>query len=301
MSKKKGKRPPKAEPVASTKLPPKLPSAYTLVKTAANTLWHNRRLFAGITLVYGLLNLILVQGIAGSNDVTSLKDTLDKIFTGHLGSLASGVSVFTVMLGSAGNSSSQTAGAYQLFLGLIVSLAIVWALRQVLSGAKLRVRDAFYKGIYPLVPFMLVLIVVGLQLIPLLIGSSIYSIVVTNAIAVSLVEKLLWDLLFALLALLTLYMLSSSLFALYIVTLPDMTPVKALKSAKELVKGRRWTVLRKIIALPVILLVVAGIIMIPIIIWLTPLARWVFFILTMSTLLALHSYMYTLYRELLNE
>jgi uncharacterized membrane protein YoaK (UPF0700 family) len=96
-------------------------------------------------------------------------------------------------------------------------------------------------------------------------------------------------------------MISSSLFALYIVTLPDMTPFKALRSARELVRHRRWTVLRKILFLPIILLVVAAIIMLPIIIWLTSLAQWVFFLLTMFALVAANAYMYTLYRELLNE
>jgi hypothetical protein len=96
-------------------------------------------------------------------------------------------------------------------------------------------------------------------------------------------------------------MISSSLFALYIVTLPDMTPMKALRSARELVRHRRWTVLRKILCLPLILLVAGAVIMLPIIIVLTPLAQWVFFLLTMLALVAAHAYMYTLYRELLNE
>ncbi len=52
---------------------------------------------------------------------------------------------------------------------------------------------------------------------------------------------------FFLLAMLTLIYVKSSLFALYIVTLPDMTPMKALRSARELARYRRWTVLRKIL------------------------------------------------------
>lgn len=283
------------------KHPVKLPSVYALTKTAAQTVWLHRRLFAGLILIYGLLNLILVQGIAGNSDVSSLKNSLDQAFNGHFGSIASGLSIFTVLVGSAGNASNQTAGAYQVFIALVCSLAIIWALRQVLAGTKLRLRDPFYRGVYPLVPFVLVLLVVGLQLIPLAIGSSLYSLVINNGIAVYFIEKFIWALLYAALALLTLYMLSSSLFALYIVTLPDMTPLKALRSARELVRYRRWTVLRKVLCLPIILFVVAAVIMLPIILWLTPLAQWIFFILTMCSLLALHAYMYTLYRELLNE
>jgi hypothetical protein len=232
----------------------RLPNAWQLTRTTALTLWDNRRLFVGLTLVYGLLNLVLVQGLSSSTDMTSLKHTLSQAFTGHLGSVASSLSVFVVLVDSAGNSSSPTAGVYQLLLALIVSLAVIWALRQRLAGHQIRVRDAYYRGMYPLIPFILVLIVVGLQLLPLLIGSTLYSLVISNGIAVNFIEKLIWLLVFALLALWTLYMLSSSLFALYIVTLPDMTPLKALRSARELVRHRRWTVLRKILCLPVILL-----------------------------------------------
>jgi len=288
-------------PYQQVRHPMRLSNVWQLTKSVTELLWLHRRLFIGITLVYGLLNLILVKGLASSTDVASLKSQLSQIFTGHFGSLASGLSIFVVLIGSAGNGSSNTAGAYQLFLALIVSLAVIWALRQTLAGRQLRIRDAYYQGMYPFIPFILVLLIVGLQLIPLLIGSSLYSLVITNGIAVHVIEKLLWALVFITLALFSLYMLSSSLFALYIVTLPDMTPMKALRSARELVRYRRWTVLRKVLCLPLILLIVAAIIMLPIIVWLTPLAQWVFFLLTMFALTAVHGYMYSLYRELLNE
>lgn len=279
----------------------KLPNVWQLTRTASLTLWRHWRLFAGITLVYGLLNLVLAQGIAGGTDVSQLKDSLRQVFTGHFGFVGSSLSIFTVLLGSAGNNTSPTAGAYQTFLALIGSLAMIWALRQVLSGRRPRLRDAYYHGMYPLVPFILVLMIIGLQLIPLAVGSSVYSVVINNGIAVTALERFLAVLLFLVLALWSLYMISSSLFALYIVTLPDMRPMAALRSARELVHGRRWTVLRKLLCLPIILLAVAAVVMVPIITILTPLAQWVFFILTMSALLAFHTYVYTLYRELLNE
>lgn len=283
------------------KQPVKLPNVWRLTKLTAQTLWQHKRLFIGMTLTYGLLNLILVQGLASNTNVSDLKHQLDQVFTGNWGSLASSLSIFVVLVGGAGNASSQTAGAYQLFLALITSLAVIWALRQVLAGGTLRIRDAYYRGMYPLVQFVLVLLVIGLQLLPLLVGSLLYGTVSTNGIAVSGLEKLIWGLVYILLALLSLYWLSSSLFALYIVTLPDMTPLKALRSARELVRGRRWTVLRKILWLPLILIIAAAVIMLPIITLLTPLAQWVFFLLTMFALVAVHAYMYTLYRELLHE
>jgi hypothetical protein len=281
--------------------PVRLPSVWRLLNMSLRTLWAHKVLFVGIATVYGLLSLVLVKGLSDNTDIMTLKDNLDQIFAGSYGSLASGVGVFTVLVGSAGSGSSDTAGAYQFFLTIIASLALIWALRQVFTGNHIRIRDSYYQGMAPLVPFILVLFVIAVQLLPLLLGATLYSIVAQNGIAVYAAEKFIWALLYGLLALLSLYMITSSVFALYVVTLPDMTPLKALRSARALVRYRRWTVLRKIIALPIVLLIIAAIIMLPIIVWATPLAQWVFFILTMLSLVAVHGYMYTLYRELLRE
>ena len=143
------------------------------------------------------------------------------------------------------------------------------------------------------------LLVIGLQLIPFLIGGFLYSAVISNGIAVDALENILSALVFLLLALASLYMVCSSVFALYVVTLPDMTPMKALRSARELVRYRRWTVLRKLLFLPITLLVIAAVIMLPIILVVTPIAEWTYFVLTMMALAVIHSYMYALYRELL--
>lgn len=283
------------------KHPVKLPSVYRIARLSLATIWDHKLVLGGIILIHGLLTLILVQGAAGTNDVSDLKQLLSEAFGGSFASLATGASIFALLVGSAGNTAGGASSVYQLLLALITSLAIIWSLRQALAGKHFGVRDAFYRGMYPLVPFILVLLVIGIQTIPAIIGSSLYSIVVGNGIAVLPAEKLLWATFYLLLALLSLYMITSSLFAAYIVTLPNMTPLKALRSARELVRYRRWTVLRKLLGLPFVLLTAAALLMLPIIIWLTPIAEAAFFVLTMFSLLAVHAYVYTLYRELLNE
>jgi hypothetical protein len=301
MAKKTGKSGTKLVPTKSVVSTHHVPNVWQLSKQTGRALWRHRLLFGSLTLVYGLLTVVLVQGIAGGTDVSALKNNLKDAFSGQFGSLTSSLSIFVVLVSSAGNNSSQTAGAYQLFLALITSLAVIWALRQVSAGRHMRLRDAYYQGMYPLIPFVIVLLIICLQLLPLVIGSTLYSIVVTNGIAVHLIEKLFWLTLFIGLAIWSLYMVSSSVFALYIVTLPDMTPLKALRSARELIRRRRWIVLRKVLFLPILLLIGAAVIMLPIILWLTPLAQWVFFVLTMLALVVIHAYLYTLYRELINE
>jgi len=279
----------------------RLPNVVKLTKSSWDILWINRKLFIGIGLIYGLLNLILVQGLASSSEIDALKNSLSNVAHGNFGSIFSGLSIFIVLLGSAGNGTSQTAGAYQLFLAIITSLAVIWALRQLINNKKIRIRDTFYLGMAPLIPFILVLIVIALELLPLLIGSLLYSIVLSNSIVIGWIEQVIALIVFLLLASLTIYWILGSMFALYIVTLPNMSPIKALKSANKLVKKRRLLILRKLLFLPFILIVAAAIIMLPIVIIISGVAQWVFFILTMFVLIIIHSYIYNLYRELLNE
>lgn len=282
------------------KHPVKLPSVWELSKTTALILWQHKRLFIGITILYALLTLILVQGVIGSSDTASLKSALNHASKGNLGGVTAGFNA--LVIGSSGSSSSPTAGPYQLALALITSLAIIWTLRQILSGTKkIRLRDAYYQGMYPLIPFILILLLICVQLLPFIIGGVIYGTVISTGIAAHFIESAFWLALFVVLALWSLYMISASIFALYIVTLPDMTPIKALRSAQELVRHRRWTVLRKLLCLPLILLIVVAVIMLPIILVLTPITQWVFFLLSMASLVPLLAYIYILYRKLLNE
>lgn len=248
--------------------------------------------------VYIILNVLLVQGIGMNVDLADAKVTLQERFSGGLAQLTTGATLFVGLLGSSGNL-TPSAGMYQLMISLVVSLVIIWSLREVYAGHKVGVRDGFYKGLYPFVPFFLVLCVIGLQLVPLILGGVLYATVVGNAIAVSPAELLLWGSVFFVLALFSLYLICSSLFALYITCLPDMTPMRALRSARSLVKNRRWTVLRKVIFLPVAMAVIGALIVIPLIIVAAPVAAVMFFVLSMAGIVVIHSYMYALYRSLL--
>lgn len=279
------------------KHPIRLPSVWQLTKKTATILWSQKKLFAGICLVYGLLNVLVLLG--HQVNVTSLKDSLQTSLGG--GKVTVGFATFGVLVGSNNSSAGGAASLYQFVITVIASLALIWALRETMAGITVRIRDGYYRGMYPLVPFFLVLLVIALQLLPFVGGAAIYSTVITQGIAVLPIEKLIWAVLFGLTALLSIYMIASSIFALYIVTLPDMTPLKALRSARELVRHRRWTVIRKLILLPIILLLVSAVILLPIIFFAAPLAQAVFFALSALSLAALHGYIYNLYRELLRE
>lgn len=279
---------------------PTLPSAWVLTRHSWRVFWDNKKTLWGILLVYGLLQIVFVQGVL-KTDFSQVSDATKELFGNQWHGLAGGLTSLTYLFSSIGQTSSSESALYQSTLIIITSLAFIWALRQLVAQHATGIKDAFYRGMYPLVPFLLVIVVISLQLIPLLIGAWLYSTVAANGIAVSGVEYAFWLVVFGLFALLTAYMVCSSIFALYIVTLPHMTPMKALRSARQLVLHRRWTVARKLLFLAFWLMVVMAVIMVPTIMVATPVVPAVFYILNVIMLGFAHTYIYTLYRELLNE
>ncbi len=285
----------------SQRIRPKLPSVWRLSRTTARLLIDNWQVLSSMALIYGVLTILLVRGLNGGTDVSQVKQQFESLLHGALGHLAASFTIFALLLTSSTNAANDVAGVYQLFLAITTSLAIVWVFRQRLNNVQVRVRDGFYLGMYPLIPTILVLIVVALQLIPMLIGTWVYSVILRNEIAITGAERGVAIAFLVVMIAITVYMWCSSLFALYIVTLPGMTPMKALRSARELVRYRRWQILRKLLFMPIVLLVSYSLIMLPFILFVPVLAQWIFFVITMATLAIVHAYMYTLYREMLHE
>lgn len=276
---------------------PTVLGGFKIFKQAVALLWRNWKVFLGITMIYAILNVILVQSFSNLN-VNDSKSTLEEIFSGQWSKVLSGFSIFAYLIGKSTATGSQTAGTYQFLLILLASLASIWAVRYAYAGIQVRIRDAFYRGMYPLVPFVLVFAVVIIQLLPVIIGSFLYSYAGKGG-AMTGVEVALWVAAVLSLTILSLYMVSSSLFALYIVCLPDMTPSVALRSARELVANRRWLIMRRVLLLPLILVVTGALIMLPVIILIPPAAVGLFFTMTVVVIPLIHAYMYRLYRELL--
>lgn len=272
-----------------------LPGSFRLLYGALAFLRAQWQVFLGIALVYAVLNVLLIQGLNVAQ-LNGLKHTLGLTSGGTLGN---GLSLYSTLLGSSGSSVSPTAGVYQFILAVVVSLAVIWSLRQVQAGREIRIRDGFYRGMTPLITFVLTLGMVMVQLLPLALGVTVYGIVMANGIAVGPGQQFSFLLLFLGLAMVSLYMLSSSLFAMYIVTLPDVSPMSALRSARQLIVGRRWSVMRKIIFLPAALLVLSTLVMLPVVLVATAIAGWIFIVVNAALLVLAHVYMYNLYRALL--
>src|SRR6185369_13207745 len=153
-------------------------------------------LFGGIVVVYGVLNIILIQGLSGATNLNNVKTSMDGAFHGVSGKAVSSLASFGYLLATSGSGNACNSGVYQYSLLLVCSLAFIWALRQTIAKNVVKVRESFYGGMYPLIPFLLVFLLIGAQLVPFAIGGAAYSTVLTAGIAVSALEKTLWFLLF---------------------------------------------------------------------------------------------------------
>lgn len=277
-----------------------LPSVLGLSKKCVRQLWDYRLLFIGVLLIYGILNFAITQGYSAGTSVASLNSQLNGQYKGN--PIANSLAIYTLMFSPSNNASSSSGASgvsFGLIMLIIASLAVIWVVRNISNKVKVRIRDAYYKGMYPLVPFVIILSLIALELLPLVIGGSIYAAVTNGHIANTAIEQLAFGLIAFILGSLTMYLLSSTAFALYMVTLPDMTPVRALKASLKLVRKRRFPIILRLLYLPLILLVVSGVVMLPVIIFIPSIAPWVFMVLALVLLALFHLYMYNFYRELL--
>ena len=265
------------------------------------TSWESKKTIGGITLVYGLALILLVRGLLSNNNFTALKNLLDTAFTGVGGKVTSTSLQIIALFGSSNTITSSEGGIYQAIILILCSLAIIWVFRQLHAKKEVSTKAAFYEGMYPLVPFLIVLVLVSIQLLPLVGASYLYKALISNGVAVLWQEKVATYTVVVALSFWSLKMLTSSLFAFYIVTLPGMTPLKALRSAQHLVVGRRLLIWRKLLFLPFVLLLATTLIILPFLLFLTPVVIWVFSVLTIFWFTISHGYFYALYRELIKD
>lgn len=276
-----------------------LPSGRIILNKTIKLIWGNKKPLLGILAVYAIINLVLVRGFASPLNIAELKQTISDSFGSSINGVSLVGAIFGTLLGSPSTTGTETAAVYQSVLFIVVSLALIWVFRQSAVGNKPTVKKAFYNGLYPLVPFLLVLLALMLQLTPAYIGTFVYGIVSSGGLAVSGVEQAIWLVFLALLILLSLYMICSSIFALYVVTLPDMYPMQALRSSRQLVFSRRLSVFRKMLFLPFIAFIIMILIVVPAIYFVPIIAPWLYFALTLASIIFLHAYLFTLYKELL--
>lgn len=295
-----------------------MPGYIAFTRTVQKMLWDNKTLFIVMSLAY-MLATIAVANLSSEDLYAQMRETVNEsgteMFQGFWGEIGK---AGLLLVGGVTGSYNETATAtevqvYVAAIGLLTWLTTVWLLRAILAGRKPKMRDGLYNAGAPIMATFLVLGVMILQLLPLALALFGYNSAVSSGLLEGGVEAMLFWSVATLLFTLSLYWMTSTFIALVVVTLPGMYPMQALRTAGDLVVGRRLRILLRMLWMLLITAVAWIVVAIPIILfdgWLKsvwPATSWVpvvpITLLAMGslTIIWIASYVYLLYRRIVDD
>lgn len=282
----------------------KLPSAWNVLIESLVKLLENKKTVLVYVAIYSFFYSLLVKGLNSNLSLPEVKQIL--LDSGlSAGDLFTSFALFITLISSSSASVDELSIVYQTVLFIVGSLAIIWLIRKFSSrdSVKIRVKDSFYKGMEQLIPFLIVLIFITLQSIPALAGVAILSFISGETVSFGLGESMALIVLSFSLLLLSLYFISGSIAAIFIVTLPGAEPLKSLHASNRLLLIHRWTVLRKLLMFFIYIFVLNSFILIPLIMLLPVsfsfLVEYTFMVFNILNIIIFYNFIYTMYKKLL--
>jgi hypothetical protein len=295
----------------------KLPGYIAFTHHVNTTVWRFRKIFLALAIVYGLLTGVLV-GIGSQETYSTLTDTLQEtgseVFEGNWGQLGqAGLLFASIATSGLTGTPSEAQQIYAALLVLLVWLTTVWLLRNLLAGHKVRMRDGLYSAGAPIVPLFIVSLLLVIQLLPLGLALIAYSAASASGLLEGGVEAMLFWAVAGLLAVLSLYWIVSTFMAMIVVTLPGMYPGRALRTAGDMVVGRRVRILLRLLWMLLVIALAWAVVLIPFILLdagiknLWPTIEWLPVVPVVLLLLGILSvvwssaYVYLLYRRVVDD
>lgn len=294
--------------------PLKLPGNIAFTHEVTQTVWRQKRMFLFLGLIYVVLFALLV-GIQSQETYTTLTDSLestsDNVFSGNWGEIGeAGLLLLAIVSSGANTEITEAQQIFSILIFLLMWLTTVWLLRNTLAGHKVKLRDGLYNSGAPLFATILITLFIVIQLIPVAVAFIGYSAAsATGLIAAGGAGAMLFWIGAGLLTLLSLYWITSSLFAMIIVTLPGMYPYVAIRTAGDMVLGRRVKILLRWLWMVLVIILAWIVIVIPVILLdmgiksLWPAVEWLpivpitTLIMAALTTIWMASYVYLLYRK----
>lgn len=296
--------------------PLQLPGNISFTFEVTRTLLRFKVTFLLLAVVYIALFLLLV-GMQSQDTYSSLsaalKETGGQLFSGDWGAVnQAGILFISIASLGAGAQATEAQQIFSVLIFLLMWLTTVWLLRHFLAGKKVTLRDGLYNAGAPLFAMAVLAVVIVIQLLPVAIAFIAYSAAAASGLLAGGAVAMLFWVGAALLVILSLYWVTSSLFAMIIITLPGTRPFDAIKAAGDIMIGRRIKILLRWVWMALMLTLFWAVIMIPIILldmwskstW--PAIQWVpivpMSIVCMAAVTTVWSsaYVYLLYRKVVD-
>lgn len=293
-----------------------MPGLMSHAVSTFKVIFKNWKVFGGLLLITTLF-IILFVGLMSEETYKETQEIVDTaaqdLSFGAIGNYAKSGLLLLSTITSAGLSSGMTEiqQVFTIIAFLIVWLTTIYLVRHLLNGERPKLRDGLYNSLAPLLSTLVVLLVAFVQLIPILLVIITYSAAVATDFLDTPFYALIYFIFAALMVLLSVYLLSSTLIAMVATTSPGIYPFKALQAASDLVAGRRIRLTIRVLYLLFVVVLIFIIVMLPIIfldLWLKNIFTWLagipvvsFFLFATTCFSAIYAttYIYTYYRGIL--
>lgn len=295
-----------------------LPGYWSFTVQSAKQLWNYKKVFLSLVALYFVLSVIFV-GLGSQETYSQLSGAIETtggdLVQGFFGKIGAAGLLLLASTGGAleAPGASDAQKLFGVILFLMIWLTTVWLLRAQLAGGRPKLRDALYSAGSPIVATFLIVLLIVIQLLPIAIAMVGFAALSGYGLLDGGGLSMLFWVVATLLSILSLYWLTSTVMAMVIVTLPGMYPLQAVRTAGDLVVGRRVRILLRLAWLLGTVIVTWALVMIPIILldgWVKSLApaieAWPFVPVIMLLLGALTiiwatTYIYMLYRKVVDD
>lgn len=288
---------------------------YHAAKTFS-VIFKNWKLFLPLLIIAVVMAIVFI-GLMNESTFQQfqqvLNQTTEEMGYGDIGYVAKAglLLISTVTTGGLSSSSKETNTIFFVLIFLILWLCTIFILRHRLAGHKIKLRDALYNAMTPMISSFVIFAIAVIQCIPIFLLIIVYSTAVQTEFLATPFYALLFFIFAALMVILSGYLLSSSLMAFVAVSAPGLYPMKAMHAASDLMMGRRFKFILRIIALFIILSLTWVAVMLPLIIfdllmknfeWAAgiPFVPVCLLVMTCFTGIYITAYLYLYYRWMLN-
>lgn len=296
-----------------------LPSLTSQASAAFKMFFKFWKIFLPLLLIFVGLYIFLI-GAMSENTLADVKANVEQtnkdVADGKIGTVGkAGLTLLGIISTGGLTTMNDAQVVIAVLLFTIIWLVTIYLARHLLAGhQEIKMRDGFYSALSPLVSTLVVGLIIFLEAVPIMLTIIVFQVALTTEFLSTPFYALLFFMFAALMITLSLYLLSSSFFAIIVVSAPGLYPLTAVRMAKNLIMGRRLRFLIRVFYLVIIVALLYLLLLMPAIIldgalksqftWFAeskiPFVAIIQLIITVFIFIYLSIYFYLFYRALLD-
>ena len=296
-----------------------LPSLTSQANAVFKMFFKFWKIFLPLLLIFVGLYIFLI-GAMSENTLADVRANVEQtnkdVADGKIGTVGkAGLTLLGIISTGGLTTMNDAQVVIAVLLFTIIWLVTIYLARHLLAGhQEIKMRDGFYSALSPLVSTLVVGLIIFLEAVPIMLTIIVFQVALTTEFLSTPFYALLFFMFAALMITLSLYLLSSSFFAIIVVSAPGLYPLTAVRMAKNLIMGRRLRFLIRVFYVVIIVALLYLLLLMPAIIldgalksqfdWLTeskiPFVAIIQLTITVFIFIYLSIYFYLFYRALLD-